>query len=104
LTDEPEFYADVDYEHYLIVPTPDADYVGEILYYERPEPLSDTNQTNWITRYAPQLLLYATLLEAQPFLKNPERIAEFQGLYDRALQMVQTEDALRATDSSLTRK
>jgi hypothetical protein len=96
----PRYYADYDYEHYFIAPTPDQNYVFELSYYELPEPLSDTNQTNWTTRYAPQLLLYASLLEAQPFLKMPERIAEFQGLYDRALQAVTKEDADRIRDAS----
>lgn len=85
-TGEPRYYADYGYEHYFVAPTPDASYPFELAYYERPEPLSDANQTNWITQYAPQTLLYASLLEAQPFLKRPERIPEFQALYDRALQ------------------
>lgn len=102
-TSIPEFYADYDYEHSLIVPTPNKVYQGEIRYHERPEPLSSTNQTNWITRYAPQLLLYASLLEAQPFLKLPERIAEFQSLYDRALQALRAEDSKRISDLSANR-
>lgn len=95
ITGTPRYYADYEYEHFLIVPTPASTYAFELAYYERPEPLSDTNQTNWITQYAPQLLLYATLLEAQPFLKRPERIAEFQGLYDRALQGIAQESTRR---------
>lgn len=95
VTGTPRYYADYEYEHYLIVPTPATDYGFELAYYERPEPLSASNQTNWITQYAPQLLLYATLLEAQPFLKRPERIQEFQGLYDRALQGVAQESSRR---------
>jgi len=92
---KPRYYADYEYEHYLFVPTPDQNYEFEIAYYERPEPLSPENQTNWVTQYAPQLLLYATLLEAQPFLKRPERIAEFQTLYDRALQGIAQETTRR---------
>jgi hypothetical protein len=101
--DTPEFYADYDYEHYVVAPTPDVAYVAEMIYYERPEPLSNTNQTNWTTQYAPQLLLYASLLEAQPFLKMPERIAEFQALYDRAAQALRTEDISRIGDASANR-
>ena len=80
----PEFYADYDYEHFLVAPTPEVGSTFEIQYHERPIPLSEANQTNWTTQYAPQLLLYASLLEAQPFLKLPERTAEFQALFDRA--------------------
>lgn len=94
-TDEPRYYADYEYEHFLVVPTPAQAYSFELAYYERPEPLSEANQTNWFTQYAPQMLLYATLLEAQPFLKRPERIAEFQNLYDRALQGLAQETSRR---------
>lgn len=34
---------------------------------------------------APDLLLYGSLLEAEPFLKNDGRIAVWQGFHDRAL-------------------
>jgi hypothetical protein len=87
----PAYYCDYDYEHFLITATPDRDYAFELAYHERPTPLDDTNQTSWTTRYAPQLLLYATLLEAQPFLKLPERVAEFQALFDRASAAVTAE-------------
>lgn len=96
----PRYYADYDYEHFYITPTPVSPVPFELSYYERPDPLSDANQTNWTTRYAPQLLLYASLLEAQPFLKTSERIAEFQALYDRALQGIIKEDQERAIDAS----
>lgn len=87
----PEYYCDYDYEHLLVVPTPATGLVFELAYFERPLPLSLENQTNWTTQYAPQLLLYAALIEAQPFLKRPERIAEFQGLFDRAAAAVSNE-------------
>ena len=99
----PYYYADYDYEHIFIAPTPDLQYAFELQYYELPEPLSTTNQTNWTTQYAPQLLLYASLMEAMPFLKTSERIPEFQGLYDRALAAISKEDRSRLTDNAATR-
>lgn len=101
--DVPYYYADYDYEHLFIAPTPDIQYQFEMQYYELPEPLSQITQTNWTTQYAPQLLLYATLMEAMPFLKTSERIPEFQGLYDRALSSVVKEDQARALDSAAVR-
>ncbi len=94
-TGVPRYYSDCGYEHFFIAPTPYGAFGFELSYYERPLPLSAANQTNWITQYAPQLLLYAALLEAQPFLKRPERIQEFQGLYDRALQGIAQESSRR---------
>lgn len=93
----PRYYADYGYEHFYIAPEPDAEYTFELAYYQRPQPLSDSNQVNWFTQYAPQLLLYGTLLEAQPFLKRSERIAEFQALYDRALQGIAQETSRRVS-------
>ncbi len=96
----PRFYSDYDYEHYFVAPAPDLPYVIEITYFERPQPLSSTNQTSWTTQYAPQLLLHATLLEAQPYLKTDDRIAVFQQLYDRASAAVAVESNRRVVDSS----
>lgn len=103
-TDEPIFYSDYDYNHWLIAPTPDAEYPFEILYYELPPLLDDVVQTNWLTEYAPQLLLYGSLLEATPFLKNDERINVWQSMYDRAAAMLNGEDLAKILDRSAVRK
>ncbi len=103
-TEEPIFYSDYDYDHWLIAPTPDEEYPFEILYYELPPLLDDTVQTNWLTEYAPQLLLYGTLLEATPFLKNDERIQVWQSMYDRAAAMLNGEDLAKILDRSAVRK
>lgn len=103
-TGTPQFYGDYDYDHWLIVPSPDAPYPFEILYYELPPLLSDEVQTNWITEYAPELLLYASLLEATPFLKADERIQVWQAMYDRAAAMLNGEDLKKILDRSTVRK
>jgi len=103
LQDVPYYYADYDFEHFYVAPTPNLQYTFELRYYERPQPLSEANQTNWTTQYAPQLLLYATLLEAMPFLKTSERIPEFQSLYTQALSAIIKEDGERVSDAALTR-
>jgi len=97
-TDPPKFYADYDYTHWLIAPTPDDDYAFEVLYYERIQPLDSSNQTNWFTIYAPQALLYGTLLQAMPFLKNDERIPMWQAQYDKIMQVLKAEDIQRMGD------
>lgn len=103
-TGQPEYYCDYGYEHFLVAVKPDADYAFELAYFERPLPLDSTTQTNWTTRYAPQLLLYATLLEAQPFLKLGQRTAEFQALYEQARQDLLEESQRRLFgDQSLVR-
>lgn len=102
-TDEPVFYADYDYSHWLIVPTPDTAYPWAINYYQLPALLDDENQTNWLTTFAPNLLLYRALLECTPFLKNDERIAVWQSFYNDELDAVNTEDLQKAVDRSAMR-
>lgn len=94
----PKFYADYDYTHWLVAPTPDDDYTFEVLYYERVQPLDSSNQTNWFTIYAPQALLYGSLLQAMPFIKNDERVALWQQQYDMIMQTLTAEDRLRVAD------
>ena len=97
-TDVPLFYCDYDYTHWLIAPTPDDDYAYEVLYYERVQPLDSSNQSNWFTQYAPQALLYGSLLQAMPFLKNDERIPMWQQQYSAIVNTLKTEDVSRIGD------
>jgi hypothetical protein len=96
--DIPKFYADYDYTHWLIAPTPADAYTFEVLYYERVQPLDASNQTNWFTEYAPQALLYGSLLQAMPFLKNDERMPMWRAEYDLIINTLKTEDLQRIGD------
>jgi hypothetical protein len=97
-TDVPKFFCDYDYQHWLIGPTPDSGYTYEVLYYERVQPLDSSNQSNWFTQYAPQALLYGSLLQAMPFLKNDERMPMWQGNYDHIIEVLKTENVTRVAD------
>ena len=97
-TGVPLYYCDYDYTHWLIGPTPDDDYAFEVLYYERSQPLDSSNQTNWFTQYAPQALLYGSLLQAMPCLKNDERIPMWQAQYSTVMEVLRAEDKLRVAD------
>ena len=100
---QPEFYADYNYTNWLVVPTPDVAYPIEILYYELPALLDDQVQTNWLTNFAPNLLLYGTLLEATPYLKNDERIPTWMNFYQMAATALDTEDTKKIFDRSAAR-
>ena len=99
----PKFYGDYGYSNILVGPTPDSAYPFEWAYIELPQPISATNQMNWLTNYAPDALLYATLLEAIPYLKNDERIPVWQQMYDRALASLNAQDADRTVDRGQSR-
>lgn len=97
------YYADYDYQHWLFAGTPDVAYPFEVLYWQLPPLLGDDTQTNWVTEYLPDLLLYACLLEATPFLKNDERIPTWQQFYDRAASAANGEDLRRILDRAQKR-
>lgn len=103
-TGTPRFYADYDYSNWLIAPTPSANAPFEILYYEQPPYLDQTTQTNWWTEYAPNALLYASLMEAAPFLKNLEATQLWQGFYDRAIASLNGEDLRHIVDRGIIRR
>mgnify|MGYP006324645735 FL=1 len=102
--DQPKFYADYDYAHWLIAPTPVANYPWEIIFYEQPALLDAVNQTNWLTDYAPSTLLYRALLECEPFLKNDSRIATWKGFYGESLATLNAQDLSRIVDRSGVRQ
>ena len=94
----PKYYADYDYTHWLIAPTPDAAYNFEIIYYERIQPLDSSNQTNWFTIYSPQALLYGSLVEASMFLKNYEKAQAYEAQFNAIMQSLIVENKLRVGD------
>lgn len=101
---EVKYYADYNYNYWLVAPTPQSAYGFEVMYYATLKPIDETTQTNWLTEYAPDLLLYACLLESAPFLKVDERIQVWQQLYDRALAAVNGEAQARVEDGASSRE
>lgn len=87
----PKFYAHYSYQNIIVSPTPDVAYPAEIVYFEEPALLDSTNSTNWLTQYAPNLLLYSTLLECMPFIKQDARTATWTQMYDRAAAVLDAE-------------
>lgn len=103
-TGMPKFYCDYGFSNILVAPTPDDDYPFEWAYLQLPEPLSASNQTNWLTDYAPDVILYATLLETAPFLKDDERVQIWEKYYERALQSMNIQDDIRVQDRASARE
>jgi hypothetical protein len=80
-----------------LAPIPDSAYTLEMAFYEKFTPLGDgtsgTVTTNWITKNAPDVILYGSLLEAEPFIKNDERIGLWLNAYNGAIKKLQDADA-----------
>lgn len=92
----PELQANPGGQLYLS-PTPSAAYSYELLYLSTPL-FNVQNPVNFLTDRYPSLLLYACLLETIPFLKDDERVATFEALYNRALKDVLEDTTQRYTD------
>lgn len=101
-TDQPRFYADYNALNFFIAPSPVAAYDFELAYYARLQPLDSDHQENWLTRNAPQILLYACLLEANMWLKNADKAAFWAAQYETQKASMLQENAERINDKTQT--
>lgn len=98
---KPKYFADYDWYTWIFAPTPDQSYPFEVLFYELPALLDATNQQNWISQYAPEALLYSTLLECTPFLKADDRLQVWQGMFADAMSALSSEEAQELAERSV---
>ena len=70
---------------FQVSPSPDGVYTVRLLYFAAPAYLSSSNTTNVFLTKAPDALLYASLIEAEPYLMNDARINTWGTMYDRAI-------------------
>jgi len=71
-------------DNILFGPTPDGVYDYSMTYYKSFDALADGTQTNWLILNAPDLYLYGTLLQAEPFLMNDQRVQ----LWERGVRQI----------------
>ncbi len=76
----------------LFGPTPDAAYDISMLYYKTFDALSDSAPTNWVITNAPDVYLYGTLLEAEPFLMNDQRVQLWATALTQSINTLQEQD------------
>jgi len=96
VTGKPKYYAmfggatglsDTTSGSIYLAPTPDVNYIFRIYYNKMPDTLESSNQTNYISLYFPQGLLYACLVEAYGFLKGPtDMLTLYESKYKTELQ------------------
>ena len=82
-TGKPKAYSIIG-NNFQLRPIPDAIYEIEMLYFKYFTSLSDSNTTNDMLTFHPDLYLYGSLVEAEPYLQNDKRIQTWAGFYDRA--------------------
>ncbi len=99
----PAYYADYDQQHWLIVPTPDQTYPLEAILYMQPPLLDSVNQSNFWTIYCGNALLYASLLEAQPYLKGDDRIPTWEKFLNTEVTLLGGQDLQKIFDRAAQR-
>lgn len=83
----PKYYATFRENAIEVAPTPDSAYAVTLDYIYTPDGLSSTNTETYISLNAPELLLFACLVEAYAFLKGPVDMYKlYQDKYNTALQ------------------
>jgi len=82
-TGKPKAYSIIG-NNFQLRPIPDGIYEIEMLYFKYFTALSDSNATNDMLTFHPDLYLYGSLVEAEPYLQNDKRVQTWAGFYDRA--------------------
>lgn len=84
-TDQPKYFSVVG-SQFRFTPAPASTYTATLVYYAKPATLAVTSQeTNSLFPTNVDLYLYATLLEAESFVKDDPRLGVWKMAYDEAL-------------------
>lgn len=87
--------------NFIFGPYPDSTYTVKGSYYKRLTALSGSNETNWFITDAPDLLLFATLCEAAPWMGDDQRIVIWEKKYEQVRARVQRDDDNEAFSGSI---
>ncbi len=103
VTGQPEYYCDYDLNHWFVQPTPADNYPFQAMVYIMPPLLDSSNQENYLTKFAPFLLLYSCLKGMEAFLRNDSRIPVWETLAEQNFEAINAEDLRRMVDRAQTR-
>lgn len=79
-------------DQFQLAPIPDSEMTLQMLYYAAPPYLSNSNSSNVFLVNCPDLLLYASLGEAEPYLMNDPRLQTWKAMYDVGVQSLTVSD------------
>jgi len=83
-----------------LFPTPDSAYSLVMTYIRTIPSLSDSNDTNWLLQYAPDVLLYGSLAQSAPYLHDDERIVVWGALYTAGVDKLNLSSARAETSGT----
>lgn len=86
----PKFFAMIDQFNIIVGPWPNANYIMEVIGTIRPNPLSETNTSTFLTQYLPDLFLAASMIFASGYMKdfgsqadNPAQSQSWESQYEK---------------------
>ena len=86
-TGVPKYYGMYDDNNIVLAPAPNATYKIQFNYIQKDPGLSSTNTTTYISKYFPNGLLYACLVEAFSYLKGPNDLLQlYEGKYKQVVE------------------
>ena len=92
-TGTPKHYAQFDDNTFIVGPTPNSNFTTELHYFYVPQSITVASDgTTWLGTNAPEVLLYASLLEAYTFMKGePDLMMNYEKRFQEALQRLTLE-------------
>ena len=92
-TGTPDYYT-IEGDAIQLFPTPDVSLTVQLSYYQDIPALSGLADSgnNWLLLAHPDIYLYATLMQASPYVMDPQSAGQWGGLLDRAMQELQMSD------------
>jgi len=92
-TGTPKHYAQFDDTTFIVGPTPSSNFTTELHYFYIPQSITVASDgTTWLGTNAPEVLLYASLLEAYTFMKGePDLMMNYEKRFQEALQRLTLE-------------
>jgi len=77
----------------MIAPPPPASMNGTIRCVARPDGLSASNDSTWLSTHAGDIMQYACLMAAEEYLKSPQKAKEWEDKYNAAMPTFKAEHA-----------
>lgn len=104
---QPEYFAMVDQNNMLVGPWPDGTYYIEIVGTVRPNSLSSSNTTTFISTYLPDLMIMASMIYVSGYQRNfgranddPQMAVTYESQYQALLKGAMVEEARKKFQSA----
>jgi hypothetical protein len=99
VTGTPLYYSHSE-SQFELYPTPDQSYAAEVMYLQKLPALTDSNTSNWLLSYAPDVYLYGSLIHSAPYLAEDGRTSVWASMYQSAVDQLNLQSELSKTSGT----